>query len=130
MQKIYSLKIPPNPNISLSFFILYNNGLEFLINKKSKTTFHSPLELAKPNPIQKSLDSPPSLHFALSSIIHQRIRIQTFNALLIILLYYSILKYRSYISEYILIKMREIVHIQAGQCGNQIGAKVKYKRFN
>ena len=22
--------------------------------------------------------------------------------------------------------MREIVHIQAGQCGNQIGSKVKY----
>jgi len=23
--------------------------------------------------------------------------------------------------------MREIVHIQAGQCGNQIGAKVRYR---
>ncbi len=28
------------------------------------------------------------------------------------------------------IKMREIVHIQAGQCGNQIGAKVKQPLFN
>lgn len=26
--------------------------------------------------------------------------------------------------------MREIVHIQAGQCGNQIGAKVSYKQKN
>lgn len=25
--------------------------------------------------------------------------------------------------------MREIVHIQAGQCGNQIGAKVSYWSF-
>ena len=25
--------------------------------------------------------------------------------------------------------MREIVHIQAGQCGNQIGAKVKIQPF-
>lgn len=24
--------------------------------------------------------------------------------------------------------MREIVHLQAGQCGNQIGAKVSFKR--
>ena len=27
-------------------------------------------------------------------------------------------------------KMREIVHIQAGQCGNQIGAKVRYGFFD
>ena len=27
------------------------------------------------------------------------------------------------------LKMREIVHLQAGQCGNQIGAKVSNKRF-
>jgi len=27
------------------------------------------------------------------------------------------------------IKMREIVHIQAGQCGNQIGAKVCISAF-
>lgn len=26
--------------------------------------------------------------------------------------------------------MREIVHIQAGQCGNQIGAKVSYSKFS
>lgn len=26
--------------------------------------------------------------------------------------------------------MREIVHVQAGQCGNQIGAKVRSIRFN
>lgn len=25
--------------------------------------------------------------------------------------------------------MREIVHIQAGQCGNQIGAKVRHDLF-
>ena len=25
--------------------------------------------------------------------------------------------------------MREIVHIQAGQCGNQIGAKVSFYQF-
>lgn len=25
--------------------------------------------------------------------------------------------------------MREIVHIQAGQCGNQIGAKVRYYNY-
>lgn len=25
--------------------------------------------------------------------------------------------------------MREIVHLQAGQCGNQIGAKVRFKHF-
>ena len=31
-------------------------------------------------------------------------------------------KYRS--------KMREIVHIQAGQCGNQIGAKVSVDPFS
>lgn len=26
--------------------------------------------------------------------------------------------------------MREILHLQAGQCGNQIGAKVTYKKKN
>jgi len=26
--------------------------------------------------------------------------------------------------------MREIVHIQAGQCGNQIGSKVRLKEFS
>ena len=26
--------------------------------------------------------------------------------------------------------MREIVHLQAGQCGNQIGAKVSFVCFN
>jgi len=27
-------------------------------------------------------------------------------------------------------KMREIVHLQAGQCGNQIGAKVRGNQFS
>jgi len=27
-------------------------------------------------------------------------------------------------------KMREIVHLQAGQCGNQIGAKVRLSKYS
>lgn len=35
-----------------------------------------------------------------------------------------ICKFLSQQTEIVLLKMREIVHIQVGQCGNQIGSKV------
>lgn len=40
------------------------------------------------------------------------------EAVLLAAFYFLILSY------FVCLKMREIVHLQAGQCGNQIGAKV------